>query len=732
MTALHSLPRVPAATRLAPVIFTATIFLSASLLFFVQPLFTKIVMPQIGGAPAVWTTAMLFFQTVLIAGYAYAHFSTKYLPVAAQIGLHLALWAAALVFLPLSIASGWVYDAESSTVVQTLGLFAMGVGLPFAVLSANAPLIQSWYSKSGGPSADDPYFLYGASNLGSLIALLGFPLVAEPLFGAGEIGFGWAAGFVLLGGFLLTSGLMARGAQAVKSAVAETVEAAKPTYRQMGWWLLLAFIPSSLMLGVTAKISTDIGSFPLVWAIPLSLYLLTFVMTFTQKAWISDHLLRLLMIVSIPIMVALVLGAGKLSLNWGAAGLLVFGFFVTALMAHRSLYNARPGGKYLTQFYVIMSVGGALGGLFNSIIAPAIFNELHEVRVVVILASLLLMTTFAKPSQRDVAIGVLIGLATYPLQFMLTRNTGDQTSIYVLAIGFALLLGIWAFRNRPVVACVASTIALGAILIVQSGNVMFKDRSFFGAHTISNRGDLRVYLNGTTLHGSQRVVDGKLDLAPQSYYHRNGPLAQILLSEIGDNAKSIGVIGLGVGSLACYAQPNQSWQFYEIDKTVDDIARNPDYFTFMSGCAGDAPTHLGDARIVLERQTDVKFDLLYVDAFNSDAVPMHLTTTEAMALYRDRLTPDGVLVYHISNRYYDLSRPLARSAEALGMTAHLQNYGKGAKLTDKGDVPSRVVVMSRDGNYMDVLPNDGRWEPLVSDGGRLWTDDFANLLEILE
>ena len=258
---------------LAPSLFSATIFLSASLLFFVQPLFTKIVLPHVGGAPAVWTTAMLFFQTVLIGGYLYAHLISRHLTVRSQIAVHLVLWALALSFLPLAVTEGWRYDAEQSTAGQTLLLFAAGVGLPFAVLSANAPLIQSWYARSRGYSADDPYFLYGASNLGSLIALLGFPLVAEPLFGADQIGWGWTIGFWALGVLLLASGFMACGSMA--RAADEVQTEAAPSLQTRLRWVLIAFVPSSLMLAITTKLSTDIGSVPLIWVIPLALFLLT-------------------------------------------------------------------------------------------------------------------------------------------------------------------------------------------------------------------------------------------------------------------------------------------------------------------------------------------------------------------------------------------------------------------------------------------------------------------------
>jgi spermidine synthase len=726
----------PASVLAAPV-FTATIFLSASLLFFVQPLFTKIVLPHIGGTPAVWTTAMLFFQSVLIAGYAYAHFSTKYLSVKAQMILHLSLWAAALAFLPLTISQGWSYDAASSTVLQTLSLFALGVGVPFAVLSANAPLIQSWYSKSGGPSADDPYFLYGASNFGSLLALLAFPLVAEPLFGASAIGAGWAAGFVALGGFLLLSGLFAwrNGRPAHVPAHVTHVDhkdPAKPvTAAQIGTWLLLAFIPSSLMLAVTTKISTDIGSFPLIWAIPLALYLLTFVMTFTRRPWINDHFVQLFFTVGLLALIFLITISTKFALSWTTAAALVTGFFAVALMSHRKLYLARPDGRQLTVFYVTMSVGGALGGLFNSIIAPIVFDGLHEGRFVLVLAGLLFLPALILPKPRDLAVGALAG-AVCLLVFGFGLETGDETTgnLAPSVIAVALLAGIWAFRERGYALFAMLCVVLGASPFLFTKPVLHEDRSFFGTHRVFEEDTVRKYSNGTTLHGAQRIQDDGRKPLPLSYYHPNGPMGQIMASDQGQSAQSVGVVGLGVGSLACYRQPHQTWAFYEIDKLVDDIARTPEYFSFLSQCAPDAPTHLGDARIVLEQQNDVKYDILVIDAYSSDAVPVHLSTVEAIALYMERLNPGGLLVFHISNRYYSIDKPLGRGAKVLGLAARIQTYRLGEN-ADVGETGSTVVVMSQTDAPLAALADDDRWQVLGSDGGRVWTDDFTNLMAIL-
>ncbi|MEL6597789.1 MAG: transporter, partial [Pseudomonadota bacterium] len=436
---------------LIPVLFTSTIFLSASLLFFVQPLFAKLVLPHIGGAPAVWTTAMLFFQTVLIAGYLYAHLSTKYLPVKAQIAVHLALWALALFFLPLSVPDTWSYDPNASPALQTLILFALGVGLPFAVLSANAPLIQSWYAKSGGPSADDPYFLYGASNLGSLIALLAFPLAAEPLLGATTIGWGWAMGFVVLGAGLLISGLTAQGDVPVVSTKTFTA----PSAKSIAWWLALAFVPSSLMLALTTKLSQDLGSVPLIWVLPLSLYLVTFVVAFRDKMIAGPATLKVAFLASLALIAAAFSGLAAPAMTWTLSGLLLLAFFVVATYAHRKLYETRPDSSGLTLFYVIMSVGGALGGLFNSILAPALFDQIQEGRVTVLIAAGLLFAGGARLSPRQGYIGLaaalivllpLIGSKTY---VQMTAQTLGALTVILLIASLVLL------RRTPMAVSVA-------------------------------------------------------------------------------------------------------------------------------------------------------------------------------------------------------------------------------------------------------------------------------------
>jgi hypothetical protein len=718
---------------LVPALFTATIFLSASLLFFVQPLFARIVLPQIGGAPAVWTTAMLFFQSVLIGGYLYAHLVTRYLPVAAQLALHLVLWLAALAFLPLAIPAGWSYDPAVPAVWQTLTLFALGVGLPFGVLSANAPLLQSWYARSDGPSADDPYFLYGASNLGSLVALLAFPLLAEPLLGARRIGELWALGFVGFGGALVLCGMTAwRGGRVPVLRAAATE--APVTSARIGRWLLLAFVPSSMMLAITTKISTDIGAVPLVWVIPLALYLLSFVITFARRPLAVTPVMTLAYLLALGALGAVFAGLTGADLDLtGVAGLIVT-FFVVALFAHAKLYEARPHGRHLTLFYLVMSVGGALGGLFNSILAPLLFDSLAEGGVTTLVAATLVLCPAMRPTPALAATGLAVGLlASLPL-YLARAVLGIDDAALLKAAMFVLAaaVAVGLRRKLPAAAIAACTVAVSGVYLVPDGD-LFRDRSFFGTHRILDADGLRQYANGTTIHGAERLVDfGRARPEPQFYYHRNGPMAQVLTSDVGAQAKRIGIVGLGAGALACYRREGQDWTFYEIDAAVDRIARTPRFFTFLSACAPDAPTRLGDARMMLAQEaTAPKYDILIIDAYGSDSVPMHLTTHEAMQLYLSRLTPNGVLLYHISNRYYAIDRPLARSAAQLGLSARFQGYG-GHVAEDPGDTASHVVLLARNDAAMKALAHDPRWQPLVPDGGRIWTDDFADLLSILK
>ncbi len=717
----------------APVIsFCATIFVSASLLFFVQPLFAKLVLPKIGGAPAVWTTAMLFFQLMLIMGYLYAHILTRWFSLRWQLVTHLALWLIALSFLPLATQEGWRFDSSQSIALQTLILFAAGVGVPFAVLSANAPLLQAWYSRSGGPSANDPYFLYAASNVGSLLALLAFPLMADPFFGAQEISLFWSVGFVVFGILMAVSGVFALrgGTEPVAVHEPQTTGSAL-SVKTISTWVFIAFIPSSLMLATTTKLSIDLGAIPLIWVLPLATYILTFILAFTKWRRVTLDSLKVPVLIALAIAVVLLSKVAPTHKALALMMLYVPILFLVALFAHRLLYELRPPAEHLTVFYLALSVGGACGGLFNSIIAPVFFDREIEFALTLIATGGLFLLHAGTFSIRHVAIGIIASIpllfVTGALRFSLVFDSRTLGILVASSLVAAVLL---AFRNAPTRLATVLLIVLAPNLISKT-QVYFRDRSFFGTHAVYDFKEFRVYKNGTTVHGWQRQTPPSTRPVGSSYYHPNGPMAEILTSEYGQNLDNIAIVGLGTGALACYGQPHQTWDFFEIDQTVDRIARDPELFTYMSTCAPDTTTHLGDARIVLEYQK-FDFDIMVLDAYSSDAIPLHLITQEAIEVYLNHLDQDGTLVFHISNQYYDLSPQLARAAAALNLHAALQMDDATEEEEKTGASDTHVVILSRDKNRIESFIDTGKWEPLVTDGQVPWTDDKANLLSALK
>lgn len=729
-----------------PALFAATVFLSASLLFFVQPLFAKMVLPHLGGAPAVWTTAMLFFQSALLAGYAYAHLISTRLSIRRQVAVHAMLWAGGLAFLPLAVPEGWAFEPGAHPALQTLAVLALGIGLPFMALAANAPLMQKWYARTGGPLADDPYHLYAASNAGSLIALLGYPFVAEPLIGTRQLGVHWSAGYLLLGaGLALCAVLAIRGGE-VEPERQAAGPAPRPAARRVLLWLGLAFVPSSMMLGVTSIISTDLGAFPLVWVIPLALYLLTFILAFSARLRLPPVVVQAGFMASVPAVIAVLALNHLTGLGWLGFGLLFCALFFVALMFHSRLYETRPPEAALTWFYFAMATGGALGGLFNSLIAPLLFEQMLEAHLVFALAGLALAGR-SGAARRVVggraALLLLVAVAGLTVIGIVTGLIPAETSgpgIVTAVLAASLIVLGW---ERPLRFTLTAAILLGAGLAMRADDgIVARERSFFGAYTVLDHGagdeagdeagGVRALVSGTTQHGMQFLED--LGKRPRvlSYYHPNAPLGLIFRAGAAGPEARVGVVGLGVGALACYAAPGQRWRFYEIDAVVDRIARDPALFDYMDKCGGDAPTVLGDARIQLARETPVPFDVLVIDAFTSDAIPVHLLTVEALELYRSRLAPGGLLALHVSNRYYDLAPLLANAADRLGMHAlqHFATATKDAELAP-GQAPSRVVLMAEDPAALARFAGDPAWLPLAGDGGVVWTDDHANILSAL-
>ena len=721
--------------------FAVTLFLSALLLFWVQPMFTKMVLPMLGGVPAVWNTAMLFFQTALLAGYAYAHLSSRFLGLRWQVILHLGLLALAATALPIAVAPGWTPPTEGMPVGWLIGLFAVSVGLPFFVVSATAPLLQRWFSHSGHETADDPYYLYGASNIGSMLALLGYPVLVEPALTLAGQSWSWASGYGVLGLLIVLCAVyLLRGAMGEGWAVrARPVAMAMPADRSVGWrrrahWLALAFVPSSLLLGVTSHITTDIAAVPLFWVIPLALYLLTFVLTFSRKPLLKhEWMLRvqpgfLLIAATLYLVHDPLVPLTLLHLST---------FFVCTMVCHGELWRKRPETSHLTEFYLWMSFGGMLGGVFNAVAAPVLFDSVVEYPLALILACLLrpwfrgripdlnfrALLAIVFPAVGVIAAAAALGLADLGLAQI------AWVMVFVLVAGAAHVFARlpWAFALG--IAAIFGMMQFAPTDDRASSTVVAHARSFFGVYAVTYKRDGRfsALVHGTTIHGAQHV-DPDRRREPLTYFYREGPVGSVFerLPNAGD--RSIGIVGLGIGTTACYRQPGEDWLFYEIDPLVTELARDPRYFHYLADCAPDAPVIHGDARLSLERLEDRHFDLLILDAFSSDAVPVHLMTREALALYRRKLDDGGLLLINITNRNVDLAPVLAALVADAGVTARTQRFVPNAAAFEDFAAASEWVILAEDPATLAILDSDPRWVPLPpSPGTKPWTDDYSNI-----
>ena len=714
-TTLEAIP--PRLTR-TEVFFAVTLFVSAALLFVVEPMFAKMVLPLLGGAPAVWNTCLVFYQAVLLAGYLYAHFSLKWLGPRRQAVLHLILLCLPWAVLPVGVAKGWVPPPDVFPVAWLWMLLSVSVGLPFLVISASAPMLQAWFGQTGGRSARDPYFLYAASNLGSLLALLGYPFVIEPHLTLKEQSWSWAAGYGLL--MMLVGGcavLLWRssplGVAAQRTGIEGPTEeptAQRPGARRRLRWLALSFVPSSLLLGVTTYISADIAAIPLLWVIPLALYLLTFVLVFARRSILPlSWMLRVE-----PFLIVAAAGAlawhADLSIQLLLIGSLqLLAFFVIAMVCHGQLAADRPAGAHLTEFYLWMSLGGVLGGLFNALVAPLIFTGAVEYPLMLAAACLLRPRVAASghgawARVRQVALPLAALLLCGGLAWIAYRQnapTGSQHLYFVvpkLALVLSAAAAILFLRRQPLHfgLGMAALLALGSCYAEQGGRVLYAERSFFGVLRVREAlfwKNAHEFYHGSTTHGSQSL-DQYERHEPWAYYSRKGPLGQIFRALAPRRPLAeIGVLGLGTGAIAAYGQPGERITFYEIDPAVERIARNPQYFTYLADCRAKVEVILGDARLSLVHGPQRKFDLLVVNAFSSDSVPIHLTTREALRIYLDRLSDHGLLAMHISSRYLNLGPILGRLAKDAGLTARVC-WDAGDRIGTR-KLTSRWVVMAQ-------------------------------------
>ncbi len=718
-------------------VFAGAIFTSAFLLFWMQPLFAKMVLPLLGGSPSVWNTAMMFFQIVLLAGYAYAHVLThRFARLGPQILVHGVVVAAGFLFLPFAVAKAGVPPAGTSPILWLIGLLAASVGWPFFALSTSAPLLQSWFARSGHRRSQDPYFLYAASNLGSLLALLSFPVLFEPeLTLKGQAGF-WAEGYAALFALLGASGWLAlrSGNRAATSAA---IDRAKADWRQRAIWIALAAIPSSLLLGVTTYISTDIASAPLFWVVPLALYLLSFVIGFARKPLVPPAIA--LKAQGIGIVMAAVL-ALTLIFDCGYsvpvfAGVHLLAFFATAVVCHSELARRRPGVAGLTAFYFCMSIGGAIGGVFNALIAPVIFSSDYEYYLALAGACALRGFVGREPwrvSAGDVIAPAILALVTVAVAVHVARGGMLGGPIGQAVFFVVAALAIFSFVDRPLRLALGIAALIGAAALVENSvNVLHTDRSFFGINKIRlfDHGRQTALIHGTTLHGIEFNDPGQ-QREPLAYYTRSGPVGQALARA--GIRPDVAAIGLGTGALACYRTPGERWTFFEIDEAVERIAKDTRYFHYLSDCAAGVQIALGDGRLSLAAKPDRTYDLLIVDAFSSDSVPAHLLTREALALYLRKLKPHGFILVNISNKYLRLEPVLASAIADAGVAGLDQKHFPGAADVAKGAFASEWVAIAATQSDLKFLASDKRWHAIAPEpNAKPWTDDFSNIFRAI-
>lgn len=720
-------------------------FLSSFLIFMIEPATTKWLLPRFGGAPEVWNAAVVFFQVCLLAGYSYVHFLwDKIRNIRYQILFHTTL---------LVIAIGWTlqhlqdltfnFDSIANIHFQALQVFFVLIqkfGIPFFVITTTAPILQKWFYLSRQQS---PYFLYSLSNVGSLGGLLAYPLFIERALPIHHQIQYWAVGFfilalltILLGIFTYLSGkLQNHSTSEIKENFQES-----PTWQSKILWIILAFIPSSLMSGITLHMTTDLAAIPLLWIIPLSIYLISFIISFSEKGipiirfcqWFFPFIV-------IPIAIQLAVKATHPI--WLIFLMQIVGFFVITTVLHGRVSSMKPTSQHLTAYYFYLSLGGALGGMFNALAAPLLFTTTFEYPLVIALACVFYLTPEKKWGLHDVLFGsLMVGSFILGQHFIVPFFT-SSTSNNLLQNCYLMIppLIVFGLRKKPFLLGIGifSLITLW-LSPIQKNTILLKKRNFFGLHQVSTdpSGKIHTYQHGTTFHGFQNL-DSQYAREPMGYYSKQSPIGAILqeTERLIPNA-NIGLVGLGAGVLLAYSAPGQNWEIIEIDSLVKDIASNPTYFTYLSQTKAPYQIHVGDGRFKLVEFSDESFDILIIDAFTSDAIPVHLLTLEAIQVYLQKIKPNGLIVFHISNRYLKLDSVLAKSAQI----QKLDFYYRYHELEDPKDNPavknssSQWAVLSNQENTLweSFLENNFKDNSQTKLIDQPWKDDYSNLLEVFQ
>ena len=722
-------------------LFLLTILTGSFLLFLVQPMIARMALPRLGGAPAVWNSAMLVYQALLLAGYAYAHRLTRE-PARRQAIIHIALFAVALLWLPLGLA-GLQPPADGSPIFWVPWLLIASIGPLFFVVAAQAPLMQRWYALSGNEG--EPYALYAASNIGSFAGLIAYPLVVEPFTTLASQKWIWS------GIYLALMALVAICALQLWRKSADTPDAPKIAEERshIGWkrrlyWIALAAVPSGLMLSTTSHLTTDLMAMPLLWVIPLGIYLLSFSVAFADDRIFANIFTRMAPVVLVIAGSFVFIVWGKAAINGMVASLSLL--FVVAVSLHAEMYRTRPAPSELTSFYLMMSVGGVIGGLFCAILAPLVFNWTWEHPILILAAAVLLpkvgLITLDHSNKKITSAMAILGIIALAFAVYGVLSEPAEITITKVVLASAIMaIGIVTAGFRlPFLLSVAALLTInGGWSNLKKSTDGSRMRSYFGTYTVTDSGNARWLMHGTTMHGMQLRDE---PTRPISYYPVTSGVGIALTKapELYGPTASIGVVGLGTGTLACYRKPGQYWQFFEIDPLVIEIARERKIFSFLERCAPDVPITLGDARLTLAQVPQGTFDMLALDAFSSDSIPLHLLTKEAFATYSRALKPDGLLLVHISNRYIDLNPVVAAEAKANGWHAALRHDRPTEALMKKGDRASQWIALSRDPKKLATLTGKvgtiknryyiaDQWVALDPPGDTdPWTDDYASVL----
>jgi hypothetical protein len=737
-------------------LFSLTCFLAAVLLFSAEPMIGKRVLPLFGGTPAVWNTCLVYFQLMLLLGYAFSgdvraakgvEQRRVSLPFLIGVGALLAL-GYQVQPIGLALESGGSSSTADNPALALLWVLILSASAPLLIVAATSPLVQRWFAVTGHPRAHDPYFLYAASNAGSLAALMAYPLVIEPNLSLAAQSQAWKAGFLVLALLLMICGGIARGLSRAAAAVLDSGASGaetSPTVRTRLRWLVLVFIPSSWLLGVTAYLTTDLAAIPLLWVIPLALYLSSFIVAFAGPgAGVVRVASGALPILVVPLV--LVMTAGFVHAFWIPLHLLAF--CAGSVACHGRLARLRPAARHLSTFYVTIALGGLLGGVFNALIAPVVFDRIVEYPLAVVLACLVaprLEGRWERRAGKGWLGDLLLPAAVFLLAALVTTNqAGLADSVMgVLGVMTASGLGLYACataRRRPArfAMVVGAVLLAGGLSQGPSGRLLQIERNFFGVVRVTEDPERTIHrlFHGSTLHG-QQSLDPTLCREPSTYFTRSGPIGQVFAAlgpRLDRPGAQVAIVGLGAGTLASYARPGQRWTFYEIDPAVERIARDPRFFTYLRDCpAASLEIVRGDARIRLRKAPDRAYRLIVLDAFSSDAMPVHLVSREAIRLYRDKLAEGGVLAFNLSNRYLDLDPVMGRQAQDAGLVCRIRSDTVlNPEERQAGKQPSIWAVMAATEVDLEGLASDPRWRrPTLRLNSRAWTDDYSDLARYL-